>query len=273
MSRSAGHCMVMGTASTMASVVESLGLGLPYNAALPAVDSRRRALAHLAGRRIVAMIREDVRISKILTRAAFENAIRVNGAIGGSTNAVIHLLAIAGRVGVPLTLEDWDDLRPRRADAGRPQTVGPVPDGGLPLRGRPAGRDSHARRGRPAQPRRADGQRQDDLGELQRRAAAGTPKSSGRSTSRSPRSGGIAVLRGNLAPDGAVLKPSAASPHLMRHRGRAVVFDTIEHYKARSTTRRWTSTQLACWCCKNSGPSRLSRNGRRSATWACRRQS
>src|SRR5215212_7421740 len=110
MSRSAGHCMVMGTASTMASVVESLGLGFPYNAALPAVDSRRGALAHVVGRRIVRLIRDDVPISKILTRAAFENAIRVNGAIGGSTNAVIHLLAMAGRVGVPLTLDDWDRL-------------------------------------------------------------------------------------------------------------------------------------------------------------------
>ena len=108
MSRSAGHCMVMGTASTMASMVEALGLGLPYNAAIPAVDSRRYALAHLAGRRIVELVREDVRISQILTREAFENAIRVNGAIGGSTNAVIHLLAMAGRVGVPLSLDDWD---------------------------------------------------------------------------------------------------------------------------------------------------------------------
>src|SRR5215218_2644297 len=108
MSRSAGHCMVMGTASTMAAMVESLGIAFPYNAALPAVDSRRYALAHLAGRRIVALIRDDIRISQILTRAAFENAIRVNGAIGGSTNAVIHLLAIAGRVGVPVSLDDWD---------------------------------------------------------------------------------------------------------------------------------------------------------------------
>ncbi len=110
MSRSAGHCMVMGTASTMGSMVEALGLGLPFNATLPAVDSRRYALAHIAGRRIVDLVEEDVRLSRILTREAFENAIRVNGAIGGSTNAVIHLLAIAGRVGVPLSLDDWDTL-------------------------------------------------------------------------------------------------------------------------------------------------------------------
>ena len=170
MSRSAGHCMVMGTASTMASMVEALGLGFPYNAALPAVDSRRYALAHLVGRRIVALIREDVRISQILTRAAFENAIRVNGAIGGSTNAVIHLLAMAGRVGMPLSLEDWDTSAANVPTLRRSEAVGAVPDGGLPLRRRPAGGDSHARRERPAQPRRDDRQRQDDLGELQRRA-------------------------------------------------------------------------------------------------------
>src|SRR2546423_11227379 len=110
MSRSAGHCMTMGTASTMACTVEALGMGLPTNAAIPAVDSRRYTLAHMAGRRIVAMVNEDLRMSKILTRKAFENAIRVVGAVGGSTNAVLHLLAIAGRVGVELTLNDWDTL-------------------------------------------------------------------------------------------------------------------------------------------------------------------
>src|ERR1700728_4617475 len=108
MSRSAGHCMTMGTASTMACMVEALGLALPQNAAIPAVDSRRYVLAHMAGRRIVEMAREDIRIGQILTRQAFDNAIVVNGAVGGSTNAVIHLLAIAGRVGLPVTLDDWD---------------------------------------------------------------------------------------------------------------------------------------------------------------------
>src|SRR5437764_6489887 len=110
MSRSAGHCMTMGTASTMASMVEALGIGLPTNAAIPAVDSRRKVLARMAGRRIVEMVREDLKMSKILTRQGFENAIKVNGAIGGSTNAVVHLLAIAGRIGVDLTLDDWDRL-------------------------------------------------------------------------------------------------------------------------------------------------------------------
>src|SRR5260221_9307533 len=110
MSRSAGHCMTMGTASTMASMVEALGMGLPTNAAIPAVDSRRKVLARMAGRRIVEMVHEDIRMSQILTKQAFENAIMVNGAIGGSTNAVVHLLAIAGRIGVPLSLDDWDRL-------------------------------------------------------------------------------------------------------------------------------------------------------------------
>src|SRR5439155_4281147 len=110
MSRSPGHCMTMGTASTMASMVEALGVGMPQNAAIPAVDSRRNLLARMAGRRIVKMVAEDIRLSRLLTRQAFENAIRVNGAIGGSTNAVVHLLAIAGRVGVNLTLADWDRL-------------------------------------------------------------------------------------------------------------------------------------------------------------------
>ena len=110
MSRSAGHCMTMGTASTMASMVEALGMGLPANAAIPAVDSRRRVLARMAGRRIVEMVHEDLRMSHILTKQAFENAIMVNGAIGGSTNAVVHLLAIAGRIGIELSLDDWDRL-------------------------------------------------------------------------------------------------------------------------------------------------------------------
>src|SRR4030095_4347395 len=108
--RSAGSCMTMGTASTMASMVEALGIGLTDNAAIPAVDARRRVLAHMAGKRIVELVHADIRMSRILTRQAFENAIRVNGAIGGSTNAVIHLIAIAGRLGVELTLEDWDRL-------------------------------------------------------------------------------------------------------------------------------------------------------------------
>ena len=124
MSRSPGHCMTMGTASTMASMAEALGIAMTGNAAIPAVDSRRNALAQLAGRRAVDLVREDIRISRILTRTAFENAIRVNGAIGGSTNAVVHLLAIAGRLGVDLSLDDWDTL-----GRGVPTIVNLMPSG------------------------------------------------------------------------------------------------------------------------------------------------
>ena len=253
MSRSAGHCMVMGTASTMASMVEALGLGLPFNGTLPAVDSRRYALAHLAGRRIVDLIRNDVRISKILTREAFENAIRVNGAIGGSTNAVIHLLAMAGRIGVPLSLQDWDCL-------GRnvPTVVDLKPSGRFLME------DFQYAGGLPAVIRALG-----DEGLLHREA----PTVSGRTMWENCRDarvwnsevirpfdkpltahGGIAVLRGNLAPDGAVLKPSAASPHLMRHKGRAVVFDNIEHYKARIGDPSLQVEPSSVLVLKNSGP-------------------
>jgi dihydroxy-acid dehydratase len=253
MSRSAGHCMVMGTASTMASVVESLGIALPYNAALPAVDSRRRALAHLAGRRIVALIKEDVRISKILTRAAFENAIRVNGAIGGSTNAVIHLLAMAGRIGVPLTLDDWDKY-------GRdvPTLVDLKPSGRFLME------DFHYAGGLPAVIRTLG-----EAGLLNREAMTVNGKSIWENCNDAPcwnaevirpidkplaASGGIAVLRGNLAPDGAVVKPSAASPQLMKHRGRAIVFDTIEQYKARINDPALNADASCVLVLRNSGP-------------------
>jgi L-arabonate dehydrase len=232
MSRSSGTCNVMGTASTMAVMADALGLGLPHNAAIPAVDSRRRALAHVAGRRVVDLVKADVRISQILTRAAFENAIRLNGAIGGSTNAVIHLLAIAGRVGVPLTLQDWDTL-------GRdvPTLVDLMPSGRFLME------DFYYAGGLPAVMR--------SLGEhglLHRDAMTVNGHTIWENCRDAPTwnaevirpfdrplvaSGGIAVLRGNLAPCGAVLKPSAASPELMQHRGRAVVFENIEEYKTR----------------------------------------
>ena len=230
MSRSPGHCMTMGTASTMATMAEALGVALPENAAYPAVDARRARLARMTGRRIVAMVREDLRLSRILTRKAFENAIRVNAAVGGSTNAVIHLLAIAGRTDVALSLEDWDRL-------GRdvPTIVDLMPSGRFLME------DFCYAGGLPAvMIEIADLLHLDapivagcSLGE----AIAGA-KVFDREVIR-PRdrplaaSGGIAVLRGNLAPDGAVLKPSAATPGLMRHRGRAVVFGSIEDYKAR----------------------------------------
>ena len=232
MSRSSGTCNVMGTASTMASMAEALGLTLPDNAAIPAVDSRRYAQAHLAGRRIVTLVQEDVRISKILTRAAFENAIKVNGAVGGSTNAVLHLLAMAGRVGVPVTLQDWDDL-------GRnvPTLVDLMPSGrflmedfyyagGLPAVIRTLGENGMLNRD-------ALTVNGETIWENCREAANYNPEVIRPIERPLAAHGGIAVLRGNLAPQGAVLKPSAASPALMRHRGRAVVFESIEHYNAR----------------------------------------
>jgi L-arabonate dehydrase len=232
MSRSTGTCNVMGTASTMAVMADALGLSFPHNAEIPAVDSRRYALAHVAGRRIVEMTKQDIRISQILTRAAFENAIRINGAIGGSTNAVIHLLAIAGRVGVPLTLQDWDDLGrdvPTLVDlmpSGRYLMEDFYYAGGLPAVIRTLGennllnRDAMTVNGQTIweNSREASTWNKDVIRAMDRALVA---------------SGGIAVLRGNLAPSGAVLKPSAASPHLMKHRGKAVVFESIEHYKQR----------------------------------------
>jgi L-arabonate dehydrase len=251
MNRSAGHCMTMGTASTMASVVEALGMGLPTNAAIPAVDSRRYTLAHLAGSRIVGMVREDLRMSKILTREAFENAIRVVGAIGGSTNAVIHLLAIAGRVGVELSLDDWDRL-------GRdvPCLVNLMPAGKYLME------DFYYAGGLPAVIR--------ELGDLIHRAALTVNgKSIGENVEDAPchnrdvikpandpltADGGIAVLRGNLCPDGAVIKPSAATPALMKHSGRAVVFESIEDFHSRIDDPNLDIDETSVMVLKNCGP-------------------
>jgi L-arabonate dehydrase len=251
--RSAGHCMTMGTASTMASMIEALGLGLPHNAAIPAVDSRRLALAQAAGRRIVEMVHEDLRISRILTREAFENAVRVNGAVGGSTNAVIHLLAIAGRVGVKLALEDWDRL-------GRnvPTLVDLMPSGRFLME------DLYYAGGLPAVIRTLA-----EHGLIHRDALTVNGNTIWENCRNAPtwneqvihpfekplvEHGGIAVLRGNLAPDGAVLKPSAASPHLMRHRGRAVVFENIEHYKERINDPALDVDEGCVLVLKNCGP-------------------
>ena len=230
MSRSAGHCMTMGTASTMASMVEALGMGLPTNAAIPAVDSRRRVLARMAGRRIVEMVNEDLRMSKILTKAAFENAITVNGAIGGSTNAVVHLLAIAGRVGVKLTLDDWDRL-------GRemPCLVNLMPSGDYLME------DFYYAGGLPVVIREIGDRIHKDAPTVNGHTIWDNVKSAVNYNARVVTSvekpfkpqGGIAVLKGNLAPDGAVLKPSAATPKLMQHKGRAVVFEDIDDLNAR----------------------------------------
>ena len=230
--RSVGTCQTMGTASTMAALCEALGVALPHNAGIPAVDANRQALAHLAGNRIVDLVREDLPISRFLTPQSFANAIRANAAIGGSTNAVVHLLALAGRARVPLSLDDWDrlgrdipcivDLKPSGAlfmeqfhDAGgfpavlRTLLEAGLIDGDAPtVGGRMLGESrAGARNWRPDVIRPLDHPIQPQ--------------------------GGIAVLRGNLPPDGAVVKPSAATPALLRHRGRAVVFESIEHYYTR----------------------------------------
>ena len=225
MNRSTGHCMTMGTASTMASVVEALGLGMPGNAAIPAADARRMKLAHEAGRRAVEMVREDLRMSRIVTREALENAIRVVGAIGGSTNSVVHLLAVAGRLGVDLTLEDWD-----RLGCDIPCIANLMPSGKYLME------DFYYAGGLPAVIRELGGL-------IHRGALTVNGRTMGENTADAPchdrdvirtldapltPTGGLAVLRGNLCPGGAIIKPSAASPELMRHRGRAVVFEHIE---------------------------------------------
>ena len=232
MSRSSGTCNTMGTASTMASMAEALGMALSGNAAIPAVDARRREIAQRAGRRIVDMVKEDMKPSDIMTRQAFENAIRVNGAIGGSTNAVVHLLAIAGRVGVPLSLDDWDAL-------GRdiPTIVNLQPSGeylmeefyyagGLPVVLKALAETDRLHKDAMTVSGKSMWE------EIQHAACENTEVIRAWDNPLTPK-GGIAVLRGNLAPGGAVLKPSAASPHLMKHRGRAVVFEDIDDYKAK----------------------------------------
>ena len=232
MSRSVGVCNVMGTASTMAVMVEALGLSLPQNAAIPAPDSRRLTMCQLSGRRIVEMVHQDLKISQILTRAAFENAIRLNGAVGGSTNAVLHLLAMAGRIGVDMTLEDWDTF-----GKNVPTVLNLKPSGKYLME------DFYYAGGLPPIVRALG-----EKGLLNKDALTVNGKSIWDNCQQAPTynadvimpfekplldQGGIAVLTGNLAPDGAVLKPSAASPHLLTHRGRAVVFETIEDYHAR----------------------------------------
>jgi L-arabonate dehydrase len=228
--RSSGHCMTMGTASTMACMVEALGLTLPGAAAIPAVDSRKKVMAQLSGRRIVEMVREDLKLSRLLTKKAFENAIVVNSAIGGSTNFVIHLLAIAGRIGVGLSLEDVDII-----GSGIPLLVNLKPAGKYLME------DFFYAGGLSVV-----------IKELRSHLHGGALTVNGHSleensegtqcynhdviaTLENPfqQDAGIAVLKGNLCEEGAVIKPSAASPELMKHRGRAVVFESMEDYHRR----------------------------------------
>ncbi|CAN7579023.1 IlvD/Edd family dehydratase [Rhizobacter sp. LjRoot28] len=251
MHRSKGSCMTMGTASTMASMAEALGMSLPHNAAIPAPDTRRNRLAQLTGRRIVEMVNEDLRMSKILTRQAFENAIRTNAAIGGSTNAVIHLLAMAGRMGVPLTLDDFD-----RLGAEVPCLLNLQPSGKYLME------DFYYAGGLPAVLREI-------APLLHRDALTVNGRTLGENTADAPcynreviltpdapfmADAGIAVLRGNLAPDGAVIKPSAASAHLLKHRGRAVVFENIEDFHARIDDPDLDIDEYCVMVLKNCGP-------------------
>ena len=253
MHRSHGHCMTMGTASTMASMIEALGVGMPGNAAIPAVDARRHVLARMAGRRIVELVKENVFLSRILVRQAFENAIRVLAAIGGSTNAVIHLTALARRIGVDLDLDDFD-----RLGRGVHTLVNVMPSGRYLME------DFYYAGGLPAVLR--------ELGEnnlLQRDALTVNGKTIWENNKDAPcwnrdvihglkspfkKDAGIAVLRGNLCPEGAIIKPSAATPKLMTHRNRAVVFEDIEDFHRRIDDPKLDIDENCVMVLKNCGP-------------------
>jgi dihydroxy-acid dehydratase len=251
MARTPGHCAVMGTASTMATMVEALGLSLPQNAAIPAADVRRKVLAQNSGRRIVEMVNEDQKISKVLTRQAFENAIRVNAATGGSTNFVIHLLAIAGRIGVELDLNDFDKFSRQIPLLANIQPSGEhfMEDlyyaGGLPALMNQMKKYLHT----------------DAItvnGKTVGENIENTPiyDSNIISTYDEPfkLDSGIAVVKGNLAPNGAVVKPSAASISLFKHRGKAVVFENIEDYHARIDLPDLDIDENSVMVLKNVGP-------------------
>lgn len=250
-SRSNGVCNTMGTASTMASLMEGLGMCLPENATFPGPDSRRKTLAHLTGNRIVEMVKQDIRPSQILTREAFENAILLHAAIGGSTNAVVHLLALAGRIGIKLTMEDFDAL-------GRdvPLLVDLMPSGrflmedfcyagGVPAvlkeMGKLVRRDAVTVSGR------TQGDIADNAEVFNREVIGTIAKPIGPSS-------GVWVLKGNLAPRGAILKPSAATPELLTHTGKAVVFENIEDYKARIDDPKLEVDENSILVLKGCGP-------------------
>jgi L-arabonate dehydrase len=253
MHRSHGHCMTMGTASTMASMMEALGVAMPGNAAIPAVDARRNVLARMAGRQIVQLVKDQIPLSKILTKDAFENAIRALGAIGGSTNAVIHLTAIARRIGVELGLEDFE-----RAGKGVHTLANLMPSGKYLME------DFYYAGGLPAVLR--------ELGEhglLHRESLTVNGKPVWENVKDAPcwnrdvihrfaepfkENAGIKVLRGNLAPDGAIIKPSAATPALLQHRGRAVVFESIEDFHARIDDPALDIDERCVMVLKNCGP-------------------
>jgi dihydroxy-acid dehydratase len=235
MSRSHGHCMTMGTASTMACMTEALGMSLPGAAAIPAVDAGRTRVAQASGQRITEMVREDLRPSAVLSKHAFENAIVTLAAIGGSTNAIIHLLALAGRAGQSVCLDDFDRLSrpiPLLADL-QPSGTHLMEDfadaGGLPvitdelLRGGLLNGAALTVTGKTVAANMSDGQARTECWRPEVIRTLADPFQ--------PAGSATAVLRGNLCPDGAVIKVSAATPELLRHRGRALVFDSVESYR------------------------------------------
>jgi dihydroxy-acid dehydratase len=249
MARSPGHCMTMGTAATMACLTEVMGMQMPGSSTLPAVDSRRRSAAWLAGRRIVEMVFEDLKPSDVMTRDAFENAVVVNAALGGSTNAILHLLAIAGRLRVRLDLDDFD-----RLGQNVPLIANVEPSGEFLME------DFHYAGGLTGLLTRID-----DLLHLDTRTVAGTSLGQEiekgkvfdenviRVRERSEESGTV-VLRGNLSPDGAVLKRSAASPRLMQSRGRAIVFDSLEEMDRRIDDPSLEVDETSVLILRNCGP-------------------
>jgi L-arabonate dehydrase len=251
MARTQGHCAVMGTASTMAVMVEALGLSLPNNASIPAADARRKVLSQLSGRRIVEMVKEEVTLSKILIRSAFENAIMINAAIGGSTNFVIHLLAIAGRIGVDLNIDDFDKYSQRIPLLANIQPSGEnymedlYYSGGLPALIKEMQSIIH---------NNAITVNGKTIGE--NCATAEVYDRSVISTMENPfkPASGIVVVKGNLAPNGAVIKPSAATPALLKHSGKAVVFENIEDYHARIDDPALEIDATCVMVLKNVGP-------------------
>ena len=253
MSRSKGNCMTMGTASTMGSMVEALGMALPHNAAIPAVDARRYSLAHMSGIRIVEMVNENLIMSKVVSKESFENAIKVNGAIGGSTNAVIHLAAVAGRLEIELSLDDWE-----KCGKDIPTLVNLQPSGKYLME------DFYYAGGVPAVIKQLL-----DKNILNKDALTVNGKTIEENNLNaecwnkdvikdfaSPlvNEGGIKILNGNIAPDGAILKPSAASPKLMKHKGRAVVFESIEEFHDKIDDPNLSVDENSILVLKNCGP-------------------
>ena len=253
MSRSKGNCMTMGTASTMGSMVEALGMALPHNAAIPAVDARRYSLAHMSGIRIVEMVKENLIMSKVVSKESFENAIKVNGAIGGSTNAVIHLAAVAGRLEIELSLDDWE-----KCGKDIPTLVNLQPSGKYLME------DFYYAGGVPAVIKQLL-----DKNILNKNALTVNGKTIEENNLNaecwnkdvikdfaSPlvNDGGIKILKGNIAPDGAILKPSAASPKLMKHKGRAVVFESIEEFHDKIDDPNLSVDENSILVLKNCGP-------------------